>query len=310
MSERSELIPGRATAREPAGDGVRGRSPRETMSERSELSAGIGVAVEDWGRVSLDEVQRRAALLDRAETKYVVTTSELDVALRQLREQFDVLSIEDRIVFTYETVYFDTKDLAAYHDHAQGRRRRQKVRSRRYVDTDDSFLEVKSKGTRGRTVKERIRYDGESHGRLDDAATMFLATCAQRTNGHVDAAGDDLAGGASVDDLGPSLAMRFRRITLVGRGAPERVTIDHELQFVGPDGTKASAPRSTVIVEVKSENGRGVADGVLRAIGTRGRGCSKYCVGLNLVRNDLRYNRFKRVLVEHFGWEDRRTAAA
>ncbi len=31
MSERSELIGGRATAREPDGDGVRGRSPREDM---------------------------------------------------------------------------------------------------------------------------------------------------------------------------------------------------------------------------------------------------------------------------------------
>ena len=276
-------------------------------SEHSELvSAGIGAAVERWGRIGLDEVQRRAALLDRAETKYVVTTSELDAALRQLGVHFDVLSIEGRTVFTYETVYFDTKGLASYHEHAQGRRQRMKVRSRRYVDTDDSFLEVKSKGTRGRTVKERIPYDGEPHGRLDDVAAKFLTACAQRTNDH----NSPTTRSDPVDALCPSLAMRFQRITLVGRGAPERVTIDHDLRFVGADGTAASAPRSTVIVEVKSEHGRGVADGVFRAIGARGRGCSKYCVGLNLVRNDLRYNRFKRVLVEHFGWSDPRAVAA
>jgi len=36
MTERSEGNPGRATAREPDGDGVRGRSPRVAMSERTE----------------------------------------------------------------------------------------------------------------------------------------------------------------------------------------------------------------------------------------------------------------------------------
>jgi len=36
VSERSERTAGRATAREPDGDGVRGRGPREETSERGE----------------------------------------------------------------------------------------------------------------------------------------------------------------------------------------------------------------------------------------------------------------------------------
>jgi hypothetical protein len=53
---------------------------------------------------------------------------------------------------------------------------------------------------------------------------------------------------------------------------------------------------------VKSQNGRGIGDGVLRASGARGGTCSKYCVGLNLVRPGLRYNVFKQLLRTHFAW--------
>ena len=96
--------------------------------------------------------------------------------------------------------------------------------------------------------------------------------------------------------------MRYRRITLVGKHAPERVTIDFDLRFAAPNGTIVSAPPALSIVEVKSDDGRGRADAVFRRSGHRPERCSKYCVGLNLVRPGLRYNQFSRALVDHFGW--------
>ena len=96
--------------------------------------------------------------------------------------------------------------------------------------------------------------------------------------------------------------MRYRRITLVGKDTAERVTIDFDLQFAIPGGEVVAAPHGLLIVEVKSDNGRGAADRILQRAGCRPARCSKYCVGLNLVRPGLQYNQFKRQLVNHFGW--------
>ena len=74
-------------------------------------------------------------------------------------------------------LFTTTETLLAYRQHAQGERRRFKIRCRRYVDSDLYFVEVKLKGTRGRTTKQRMVYDDARHGQatLDDAATDFRA---------------------------------------------------------------------------------------------------------------------------------------
>jgi hypothetical protein len=78
--------------------------------------------------------------------------------------------------------------------------------------------------------------------------------------------------------------------------------VDFGLEFVGPGGAEAWAPPDTLVVEVKSQNGHGIGDSVLRAEGARGGTCSKYCVGLNLVRPGMQYNVFKKLLLTHFAW--------
>jgi hypothetical protein len=103
-------------------------------------------------------------------------------------------------------------------------------------------------------------------------------------------------GPQAVPALVPALRMRFDRATLVGRGVAERVTIDHGLRFVAPTGRRATTSDDLVIVEVKSASGHGVADRAFRAAGRRGERCSKYCIGLNLVRPGLRHNEFKRAI--------------
>jgi hypothetical protein len=246
---------------------------------------------EGWDRVSLSELNRRAPLLDRAERKYLASSALIAEVMEELRRSFDVLTIDGRTVFTYDTVYYDTDCLLAYRDQVQGKRRRLKIRSRQYVESEMYFFEVKLKGPRGRTIKERMPYDGARHGAVGPDALGFVQDCVRRNYGETFA-----------HRIGPQLAMRYRRLTLVGKGAPERVTIDFDFDFVAPEGARAQAPPGTLIVEVKSEDGRGVADRVLRAAGARGGPCSKYCIGLNLVRPGLRYNPFKPLLENHFQW--------
>lgn len=236
-----------------------------------------------WPPVSLAAVDERAALLDRQESKYVVPAKLIGPTLDRLHGDFDALTIDDRNVFGYDTVYFDTEDLLAYRQHAGGRRLRFKARSRRYIDSDLCFAEIKLKGRRDRTIKHRIRIPAGDHGMGTAAAADFFS-----------AAVVDTYGPKHVPTLVPTLRMRFDRVTLVGTSGPERVTIDHGLRFVTPTGQRAAATDDLVIVEVKSVNGHGAADRVFRATGRRGERCSKYCIGLNLVRPGLRNNAFKR----------------
>jgi len=104
----------------------------------------------------LAELNARAPLLDRLENKYVVSAGAFAQSLDALRNDFDVLAIDGQTTFTYETIYYDTDSLLAYRQHAQGKRRRFKIRCRRYVDSDLYFFEVKLKGSRGRTIKRRM----------------------------------------------------------------------------------------------------------------------------------------------------------
>lgn len=255
------------------------------------MSSAFVPRTEDWDRVSLTELNHRAALLDRAEHKYLVSSSLMEEVMGDLRRSFDVLAIDDATVFTYETVYYDTEGLLAYREHLQGKRRRFKIRSRHYLESDLYFFEVKLKGRRGRTIKERMPYDGTRHGAVGPDALGFVADCVRRTYGET-----------FTHRVETQLTMRYRRLTLVGKGRPERVTIDFDLDFTDPGGAWAQAPPQTLILEVKSEHGRGAADRVLRATGARGASCSKYCVGLNLVRPGLRHNRFKPLLESYFQW--------
>ncbi len=245
----------------------------------------------NWSPVSLSELNRRAALLDREENKYVVSAAELQRVLDDLRDDFDVLTIDGRHSFSYDTVYFDTPDLLCYRQHAQGRRLRMKVRSRHYVDSDLHFFEVKLKGTRGRTIKLRMPYPAESHGTLTGDADRFLRSAVA-----------DVYGAPLPARFSPALAMTYRRLTLVGRQQSERVTIDYTLGFRTLRVTQ-DAPPSTVIVEVKSPDGRGIADERFRAHHVRPQSCSKYCVGVGLTTPGIQHNAFNNTLRTHFEWK-------
>lgn len=285
--------------------------------------------------VSLEELNHRAALLQRDENKYVGTIDHVTEIVGGLSGTFDVLTIDGHRSFGYETVYFDTRHRRLFDQHAQGRRRRMKVRSRLYLDSGLCFFEVKLKGRRGRTIKHRLAYDAARHGRLDGEAVGFLRHAVAETYRDV-----------PPPRLGPSLAMRYRRVTLVSKTSPERLTIDFDLSYRSfghlaattagargdagsgltgfgrvpdvagvPDAPDVadvadvpgvakvvSTPSDLAIVEVKSEAGAGLADRRFRQSGMRSSRCSKYCVGVILTDPAAKYNRFKPVLVRHFDW--------
>jgi hypothetical protein len=91
-----------------------------------------------------------------------------------LTDRLAALEIDGARSFGYESVYFDTADLAGYRGAAHGRRRRFKVRTRTYLDSETTVLEVKTQGGRGETVKQRTAYPFAERNRLTVGGRAFV----------------------------------------------------------------------------------------------------------------------------------------
>ncbi|MEG3614735.1 polyphosphate polymerase domain-containing protein [Isoptericola haloaureus] len=239
-------------------------------------------AVEHLAPITLDELNAEAALQTRVDRKYVLTADETRGLLAALDPATRVLEIGGARTFTYSSTYFDTPDLVTFHQAARRRRRRFKVRTRTYVDTGGTFLEVKTRAARGVTVKERCPADPAACT-LDDDAVEFV---------------DDRLAAARLaappsSGLAPVLRSRYRRTTLLTPDA--RVTLDTALTWWhlapdagGHDGARDRADvGDLVVVETKAGTAPSSVDRLLWRSGHRPDRLSKYATGLAVLRPDL-----------------------
>jgi hypothetical protein len=239
------------------------------------------LALSQFDRIDLGTLNARADMMTRRDRKYVLTSGQLAGLQSALADHFDVLEIAGNRRFGYHSWYFDTPCLRSFRDHAQGRRRRAKIRTRAYLDSGLAYVEVKHKGARGQTVKSRLPYHPGTLGLLDAAALGHVGTTLGAAYGPWD-----------MPPLSAVLWNGYTRITLVAREGRERMTIDGALVF--RDGwTERCADPDCFVLETKSEFGRGLADRLLRGQGLHPVGsCSKYCTGLAALGRTDRHNRF------------------
>lgn len=252
----------------------------------------VGAALEVLPPVSLDELTEDAALLTRVDRKYLVPLAAAGELLEELGRRADaprVLEIDARREMAYRSVYFDTPDLLSFRLAAHGRRRRFKLRTRSYLDTGSTFLEMKTRGARGATQKDRDAYTAAVPDRLTAAARDEVALA-------LDAIGIPAT---RADDLDSRLQTRYRRATLLvpgDGGAPSsRVTVDLDLEWIDAVGGGFTLPRFA-IVETKSPGRAGRLDRALWRAGHRPSRISKYATGLAALHRDLPRNRWARVL--------------
>ena len=100
----------------------------------------------------MDEVK----LMSRTDTKFVFQLSKLPKLLLQLQPFYNVLTINSKVIHNYKSLYYDTEERKFYIDHHNSRINRNKIRFREYVDSGLTFLEVKLKNNKGRTIKKRM----------------------------------------------------------------------------------------------------------------------------------------------------------
>lgn len=236
---------------------------------------------------TLQEVMQVADLQTRIDRKYLVPAADFTGLLAAMSAELLVLQIDHRRLFGYESVYFDTPDRLAYHQHAHGRRNRFKVRTRTYLDTAQTVLEVKTEGGRGQTTKDRHPYlIGDRRlltprGRRVVAATLGTPQLAEK--------------------LERSLTTGYHRATLLHPATGSRVTCDVDLTFEDDQHTR-HGPADTVLIESKTAGAAAPVDAHLWRMGHRPVTISKYCAGLALLHPELPANRWSRTLRRHFGW--------
>lgn len=229
--------------------------------------------------ITLRDIEN-VALLNRVDTKYLMTETHLLAILAEIGDRYDVLVVDDHRMGRYATQYFDTSGLSMYFDHHNGRRDRFKVRVRSYEHSGIAFLEVKRKTCRERTVKARMPIAFGSQLPPSDAE--------QFVGSHTPYA---------LPVLQRSLWNNFRRISLVSKHHLERLTIDVDLHL-GYETDERMLP-GLVIAELKQPKFSAQSHIVqqMRHLQITPAGFSKYCIGIALLHPAIKRNRFKELFM-------------
>lgn len=227
--------------------------------------------------ISLEQMDK-VSFLKRTDTKYVFHINLLEDFLKAISTQYRLLIVNDSGFQKYKTVYFDTPSFAMFQQHHNGLRNRFKVRTRQYINSNLSFLEVKVKDNKGITSKKRMKIDSLNQDILEkesaflDGKSPFLPS-----------------------DIEESIKNEFSRITLVDEKTPERITIDWNLSYINKNNGESIAVPNACILEIKRDlNAKNRAlDKILKDYKIYPSKFSKYCMGVSLMEPALKKNRFK-----------------
>jgi len=242
--------------------------------------------LQPFSRSSLEE-SKAMSFLNRFDTKYVLRVNNAFDFLNEIQQNYSLLQINDEIIQSYRTVYFDTPDLHCFNLHHNKRANRFKFRTRHYLSNGKIFNEIKQKLNTGKTVKFRQRRDGmENIAEFDgDFASLM------HNNNY------------NFETLTPSLFVFFNRITLLNKYFPERMTMDFGLKY--GFNKEEFVLNNTVIVELKRERSpdRTVSQDFFRKICKTPSSFSKYAIGVTLTHEEAKKNRFlprvKKLSYEH-----------
>ncbi len=217
-------------------------------------------------------------LMNRLDTKYVASKEQLVQLLGLVQEKYYVQETLDNRIIPYLTTYYDTDDHAMYTMHHNRRAKRMKVRVRTYVQSNDTFLEVKNKNNHGRTKKKRIAVPSQDDFRNTEGARELVQ---KKTR-------------LNLDNLNAVVRNQFHRVTLVNKGKTERLTIDFNISFHNFETSNDHGTDQLVIIELKRDgNVYSPVCNLLRDIHVHPTGFSKCCIGMALTDPSLKQNNFK-----------------
>ena len=214
-------------------------------------------------------------LMSRTDTKFVFNFSRLPEFLEKLSQFYRVLSIDGNLIHDYKSLYFDTEDRKFYIEHHNRRVNRNKIRFREYVGSGLTFLEIKLKNNKGKTIKKRIKVDS-----ISEEITEQQQKYIHKIIGYP-------------IEVSAKQWINFSRVTFVHKAQKERLTMDINLTF---NNKKDEGDlKNIVIAEVKQERMSRSSDfmRVAKEMSILPMRLSKYCMSTLSLNPKLKKNRFK-----------------
>jgi hypothetical protein len=195
--------------------------------------------------------------------------------LESLSDNYYCLEINSQRISTYNTTYFETNEGDFFYNHHRGKSNRYKIRERYYNLTDESFLEIKFKNNKKKTIKKRIQLAGDN---IQEDKAKFIAEITPY----------------KIENISPRIINTYKRISLVNKNMKERVTLDFDLSFI-QDGKVVKKLDFLGIAELKREDYSARSDFLKEAkiLRLKENGFSKYCYGNVFLFDDIKKNRFK-----------------
>ena len=247
----------------------------QTMKSRKNV---IETLVNHLPPISLEEMAG-VRLMNRTDKKFLTNKATLARLLEMAQGSYYSQETSSGRIAAYRTVYWDVpKNHEMFRTHICGHRPRTKVRVRTYLDSNDTFLEVKKKNNHNKTKKKRVPVPSIEAVMETGVGEEFLR---ERT-------------GYSFSQLKPTVGNRFNRITLVNNAHTERLTIDFDLQFYNYETGNSAEMDDIVIIELKRD-GRVSSPvlAILRELRIKPAGFSKYCIGTAITHPEIRQNKLK-----------------
>ena len=237
--------------------------------------ARIGFMTWFFDSISMEEMEP-VALQNRVDTKFGFSISQLAAILPALQENYRILGISNKRLQDYQTLYFDTHGFDFFKLHVNQRSDEYKVRIRRYLSTNTSFLEVKHKNNKQRTEKQRVALDPNFPIMDAEAGSWVL---------------DHIPG--QYWPLEPVLMNTFTRLVFVDRQLTERVTVDLEIRFYS--NNRLADTGQLVFAEVKRSSAHQPSQflEVCRQNHLFPMGFSKYCLGVAMLYEEAKKNNLK-----------------
>ncbi len=222
----------------------------------------------------------KVKLQDRVDTKFMFRDNILPVILEKMKDEYYALDINGLRYNHYETLYYDTENFDLYLRHHNGRVNRYKFRSRKYVESNLHFFEVKFKNSKGRTIKDRIKRP-EISTIICDSSLELVKNISN----------------INPETLVAKIWINYRRMTFVSKHSEERLTIDTKLTFI--DDHQTIPVNGLVIAEVKQGSARDKSAFVslMREHRVKQKSISKYCLGVISLNNKIKQNNFKPTLL-------------
>lgn len=220
--------------------------------------------------ISLEELNSSMSLMDRRNVKYLVHIDQLAQIIKDLQQDFYVLKIQDKSIFSYDNVYMDTKDYHLYTQHANSQKPRTKIRTRNYVDADNlAFIEYKQTEKKVQR-KFRYNYGVANHGKMTNSAMRFIEGIWQ-----------SLYGATPPHLFFPSIKTNYKRFTLCSKNNDERITIDFDINLIearhANQKKQSHTLKNLAIIESKSTKTNCVSHEIMKLHNIPVAGsCSKY----------------------------------